>query len=61
MQQVVTDSIFKKTLDNLPDGVVLVDANQVILYFNPAFAKMWRIPTHLLGLSDRNAIFSRKR
>jgi diguanylate cyclase (GGDEF)-like protein len=51
------DSIFKSTLDHLPDGVLLVGADRRILYINPAFAKMWRIPAHLLDLSDRRSIF----
>jgi diguanylate cyclase (GGDEF)-like protein len=34
-------SLFERTLDNLPDGVMLVGADRSVLYTNRAFERMW--------------------
>lgn len=49
-------SIFERTLEALPDGVLLTDAGRNVVYANHAFAEHWRIPEPLLERRDDLAI-----
>lgn len=49
-------SIFERTLEALPDGVLLTDAGRNVVYANHAFAEHWRIPEPLLQRRDDLAI-----
>lgn len=51
-EQATDCSIFERALDALPDGVLLVNADREIVYTNPAFRRLWKIPEALL--STRN-------
>jgi diguanylate cyclase (GGDEF)-like protein len=45
-------SLFERTLDALPDGVLLTDAQRRVVYANRAFSQLWRIPERLLAMRD---------
>ncbi len=45
-------SFFMRTLDALPDGVLLTDALRKVVYSNRAFAQLWRIPDDLLRTNN---------
>lgn len=45
-------SLFERTLDALPDGVLLTSATRRVVYANPAFAKHWNIPAEMLSAGD---------
>jgi diguanylate cyclase (GGDEF)-like protein len=45
-------SVFERTLDALPDGVLLIDDERNIEYANHAFRVLWRIPEALLATQD---------
>ena len=37
-------SIFERALDALPDGVLLVNAERQVVFMNPAFKRLWKMP-----------------
>jgi diguanylate cyclase (GGDEF)-like protein len=45
-------SLFQRTLDALPDGVLLTDGVRRVVYVNRAFSQLWRIPDELLAQQD---------
>ena len=49
-------TLFKRALDCLPDGVLLVNDDRSIAYANPAFAKVWNIPDALMRSGDEEAL-----
>lgn len=52
-----TKSLFKLTLDNLPDGVLLVSTSRKILYTNAAFSSIWHVPPSLLAEQHHPDLF----
>jgi PAS domain-containing protein len=42
-------SLFERTLDNLPDGVMLVGADHSVLYTNKVFERLWGLPPQMLA------------
>jgi diguanylate cyclase (GGDEF)-like protein len=46
-------SLFERTLDHLPDGVMLVGANRSILYTNQVFERLWGLTPPMLAHWDR--------
>lgn len=45
-------SIFEQALDALPDGVLLINAARQMVYANPAFMRLWKIPDTLLAARE---------
>ena len=43
----------RRTLDLLPDGVLIIGHNREVLYFNEAFERLWRIPRGVVEAGDR--------
>lgn len=41
-------SVFERALDALPDGVLLVNSDRRIVYTNPAFKRLWKVPDEIL-------------
>jgi diguanylate cyclase (GGDEF)-like protein len=50
------ESLFERTLEALPDGVLLTDASRGVIYANRAFARHWRIPQHVVDGGDDSAL-----
>lgn len=48
------DVLLRKTIDNLPDGVLLVGPKKEIFYTNRMFASMWGIPAESLSGESRD-------
>ena len=46
-------SLMRRTLDLLPDGVLIIGRNREVLYFNEAFERLWRIPRGVVEAGDR--------
>lgn len=44
MQEKLKVNLFKLVLDNLPDAILIVDAERRVVYRNDKFLNMWRIP-----------------
>jgi diguanylate cyclase (GGDEF)-like protein len=42
-------SLFERTLDNLPDGVLLVGADRSVLYTNKVFERLWGLTPQMLA------------
>jgi diguanylate cyclase (GGDEF)-like protein len=49
---------FRRALDCLPDGVLLINDDRSIAYANPAFAKVWNIPDALMRSGDEEALLN---
>ncbi len=49
-------SVFERTLEALPDGVLLIDAHRHIEYANHAFAELWQIPQYLIDTGDDSQV-----
>lgn len=47
-----TYSLMRRTLDLLPDGVLIIGSHREVLYLNPAFEKLWRIPHGVVEQGD---------
>jgi diguanylate cyclase (GGDEF)-like protein/PAS domain S-box-containing protein len=45
--------LLRRTLDLLPDGVLIIGADREVLYFNDAFTQLWQIPSDVVGKGDR--------
>lgn len=52
-----SERLFERTLDSLPDGVLLVSAKREILYANPALARIWNIPPEMMRQHGHEKIF----
>ena len=50
------ESLFERTLEALPDGVLLTDASRRVVYTNRAFARHWKIPQHVIDGGDDSAL-----
>lgn len=50
--------LFKLTLDSLPDGILLIDAERNLIYHNERFREMWRIPSELLEAAKSKDLVS---
>ncbi len=48
--------LLKKTLDSLPDGVLVVSPERKIVYANDRFVAMWGIPSTVMGTHDDSKI-----
>lgn len=44
--------MYQRTLDALPDGVLLTDSERRVVYCNAAFARHWRVPGWLVAAKD---------
>lgn len=51
-------SLFERTLDALPDGVLLIGDNRSIEYANNAFRTLWRIPEALLEFKNDSRLLA---
>ena len=45
-------SLFERTLDALPDGVLLTDSDRKVVYANRAFSELWHVPAQILATRD---------
>lgn len=45
-------SLFERTLDALPDGVLLTDSERRVVYANRSFAQLWKIPDELVSTKN---------
>lgn len=45
-------SMFQRTLDNLPDGVLLISPERKVVYANAAFVRLWSIPAGIMTSGD---------
>ena len=52
----LSNDIFELTLNALPDGVLLVDANRRVIFANPAFMEQWKLPASLRSNCDEAAM-----
>ena len=43
----------RRTLDLLPDGVLIIGSNREVLYLNEAFERLWRIPRAIVERGDQ--------
>ena len=61
LTKTISLELLKATLNTLPDGVLLVNQQRKVIYFNDTFTKMWRIPNTVLhrGSSQEMVIFVR--
>jgi diguanylate cyclase (GGDEF)-like protein len=50
--------LFERTLDALPDGVLVTDAARRVVYANPAFARHWRMPPDLIASGDETRLLA---
>lgn len=48
-----TYPLMRRTLDLLPDGVLIIGSNREVLYLNEAFEKLWRIPSTIVQQGDK--------
>lgn len=44
--------LMRRTLDLLPDGVLIIGHDRKVLYFNEAFERLWRIPHDVAEYGD---------
>lgn len=44
--------LMRRTLDLLPDGVLILGHDRKVLYFNEAFERLWRIPRDVAACGD---------
>lgn len=49
-------SLFERTLDALPDGVLLTDSERRVVYANRSFAQLWKIPDELVSTKNELGI-----
>jgi diguanylate cyclase (GGDEF)-like protein len=49
-------SLLNTTIENSPDGMVVVDANNRIMKFNRRFVELWRIPSEVVLAGDDSAV-----
>ena len=42
-------NLFTSTLDVLSDGVLLVDGERNVIYYNEAFSDLWNIPKEIVS------------
>lgn len=47
-----TYPLMRRTLDLLPDGVLIIGSNREVLYTNEAFERLWRIPPSVVRQGD---------
>jgi PAS domain-containing protein len=45
-------SLFERTLDALPDGVLLTDSERRVVYADRSFAQLWKIPDELVSTKN---------
>jgi diguanylate cyclase (GGDEF)-like protein/PAS domain S-box-containing protein len=45
--------LMRRTLDLLPDGVLIIGSNRGVVYCNDAFKQLWQIPAEVLAAGDR--------
>lgn len=46
------DAVFARAFEALPDGVLLIDADRRVIYANPAFARLWDMPSELIDAQN---------
>ncbi|BBK33795.1 diguanylate cyclase (GGDEF)-like protein [Stella humosa] len=49
-------SVFERTLDLLPDGVLLIGPERTLVYANKAFEQLWQMPAGLVQSGDQAAL-----
>lgn len=54
----LSNDIFELTLNALPDGVLLVDAERRVVFANPTFMEQWKLPADLRRNWDEAAMLS---
>jgi diguanylate cyclase (GGDEF)-like protein len=48
--------VFRRTIDSLPDGILLINGQRKVVYANDTFFKMWKIPDELASARDDRAM-----
>lgn len=48
-----TIPLMRRTLDLLPDGVLIIGSDRQVLYLNDAFKQLWQIPEKVAAQGDR--------
>ncbi len=48
-----TIPLMRRTLDLLPDGVLIIGSDRQVLYLNDAFKQLWQIPQEVAAQGDR--------
>jgi diguanylate cyclase (GGDEF)-like protein len=51
-----TYPLMRRTLDLLPDGVLIIGSRREVLYHNAAFQKLWRIPPEVFAAGDQTML-----
>lgn len=52
----ITKGLLERTLDTLPDGILLVDGERRVVYCNDTFVEMWGIPPDVMATGQSRAL-----